>query len=99
MDLIELKKEWESEEEFSFKGWDFSHISGRWKSEDLPWDYYSIVTPYLKATDTLLDMGTGGGEFVLSLGHPHDLTSITESYEPNVELCNRELAPLGITVK
>lgn len=43
-------------------------------------------------------MGTGGGEFLLSLEHPYKLTSVTEAYPPNVELCKRTLFPLGITV-
>ena len=34
----------------------------------------------------LLDMDTGGGEFLLSLGHPFERTAATEGYPPNVEL-------------
>ena len=98
-DCAKLKKQWRHEEEFSFKGWDFSHIGGRWESEPLPWDYREIIKTYLKSTDFLLDMGTGGGEFLLSLAHPHALTSVTEAYPPNVELCRQRLAPLGISVK
>ena len=44
-------------------------------------------------------MGTGGGEFLLQLGHHNELTSITEGYLPNYELCKEKLEPLGITVK
>lgn len=44
-------------------------------------------------------MGTGGGEFMLTLNHPHNLTSVTESYPPNVQLCYDTLSPLGIEVK
>ena len=43
-----------------------------------------------------LDMDTGGGEFLLSLGHSYSRTSATEAYPPNAELCRRLLAPLGI---
>lgn len=94
----DLKTQWKYEENFAFQGWDFSHIDGRWESETLPWDYREIVLSFLKSTDKLLDMGTGGGECLLSFKHPYALTSVTEAYPPNVELCNKKLAPLGITV-
>jgi len=44
-------------------------------------------------------MGTGGGEFLLTLNHPYALTSVTEAYPPNVELCKKKLSPMGIEVK
>ncbi|MNI56820.1 Methyltransferase domain protein [compost metagenome] len=53
---------------------------------------------YLRAKYKLLDMGTGGGEFLLSLNHPYNNTSVTEKWTPNVELCKQKLEPLGIKV-
>jgi len=94
----ELIKQWESEENFAFQGWNFSHLKGRWDSPDPPWDYGAIVKSHLKDTDKLLDMGTGGGEFLLTLNHPYKNTYATEAYEPNYELCKKVLSPLGITV-
>ena len=44
----------------------------------------------------LLDIDTGGGEFLLSLHHPYKNTSAAEAYPPNVELCKQTLLPLGI---
>lgn len=98
MNFDDLKIQWKYDEDFAFQGWDFSHIHGRWESETLPWDYREVVLSFLKSTDKLLDMGTGGGEFLLALKHPFALTSVTEGYPSNVELCNKKLAPLGITV-
>ena len=98
MNKDELLKYLKDEEEHSFKGWDFSYLDERWKSDDLPWDYKSIIKKYLKDDDKLLDIGTGGGEILLSLNHPHSLTSVTEGYEPNIKLCEETLSPLGITV-
>ncbi len=98
MDYIELKEQWIYEEKCAFRGWNFSHIDGRWDSEKLPWDYREILHGYLKSTYSLLDMGTGGGEFLLSLKHPYALTSVTEAYPPNVELCKQSIEPLGIKV-
>ena len=93
-----LRKEWEAEEEIAhIHGWDFSHIHGKYDEEDdLPWDYKTIVDEYRTDDMKLLDFDTGGGEFLLSLGHPHENTSATEGYPPNVELCKEILLPLGI---
>lgn len=44
----------------------------------------------------LLDIDTGGGEFLLSLHHPYENTSAAEAYPPNVQLCRETLLPLGI---
>ena len=94
-----LKKIWLQEENKAFQGWDFSYLDGRWQDETLPWNYEEIIFKYLKNTDKLLDMGTGGGEFLLSLEHPYILTCATEAYLPNVELCMKKLLPLGIDIR
>lgn len=99
MNLTQLKELWKLEETRSFEGWDFSYISDRMEEESLPWDYEAIVRANLHPDDRLLDMGTGGGEFLLALNHPYEYTSATEAYPPNYELCQRTLVPLGITVK
>ena len=78
-------------------GWDFSHISGRYAEEDdLPWDYRTVINQHRRPDMALLDMDTGGGEFLLSLNHPHGNTAATEGYPPNIELCQHTLSPLGI---
>lgn len=95
----ELKTLWEKEEQAAFQGWDFSHLDNRWELGKLPWDYKSIIFNYLKSDSILLDMGTGGGEFLLKLKHPYNKTYVTEGYAPNIELCNKKLKPLGIGVE
>ena len=97
----ELKTIWKSEEDCAFmKGWDFSHIHGRYSEEsDLPWDYEAIIRSFLKDEMKLLDYDTGGGEFLLSLGHPYENTAATEGYPPNVQLCRERLVPLGIDLR
>lgn len=94
----ELITEWKSEEDIAhIHGWDFSHIAGRYTEEaDLPWDYREEILGVLRPELRLLDMDTGGGEFLLSLDHPYVNTAATEGYSPNVDLCCRELAPLGV---
>ena len=93
MDELKLREIWKKEEEAThIHGWDFSHINGRYEEEnDLPWDYEKIIKSYLKDTFNLLDYDTGGGEFLLSLGHPCNNTSATEGYKPNVQICQERL--------
>jgi SAM-dependent methyltransferase len=99
MEYGKLKEFWKEEEKNAFKGWDFSHLRDRWVDEELPWNYRDILNGYLKSDYKLLDMGTGGGEFLLSLNHPYNNTFVTEMWEPNVQLCKEKLEPLGIQVK
>lgn len=101
MNREKLKAAWEREERAAhIRGWDFSHIRGRYEVEDgLPWDYGELVRSYLKSGFDILDCDTGGGEFLLSLNHPFGKTAATEGYPPNVRLCEEKLLPLGINFK
>ena len=101
MNAEQLISIWKREEEQAhIHGWDFSHIEGRYEEENnLPWDFKEIIQSYLQKDSKLLDIDTGGGEFLLSLGHPYENTAATEGYTPNVELCRQELLPLGIDFK
>ncbi len=98
MTAAEWKTLWlEEEAQAHIRGWDFSHLQGRFEEEhDLPWSYRRLVRQYLRNDTALLDYDTGGGEFLLSLGHPADRTAATEGYPPNVKLCREALLPLGI---
>ena len=99
MDREQLLSQWKGEESRGMSGWDFSHIDGRYTADSLPWDYREKVREFLRPGVRLLDMGTGGGELLLTLGHPYELTSVTEGWAPNLELCRKRLEPLGITVR
>ena len=98
MKQSELLSQWLAEEEAAqIHGWDFSHIHGRYEEgQDLPWDFDQLVRRFLFPEHRILDMDTGGGEFLLSLRHPNRRTSATEGYLPNVQLCRETLLPLGI---
>lgn len=98
MNIQELKQYWLSEEKIAYiHGWDFSHINDHYTEDnELPWSYEEIIHSYLKDTSRILDIDTGGGEFLLSLGHPYQNTSATEGYPPNIKLCEKTLLPLGI---
>ncbi len=93
-----LAEQWLAEERAAhIRGWVFSHIAGRYAEEDdLPWDYRAEAERYRRDGMKLLDYDTGGGEFLLSLGHPYENTAATEGYAPNAALCRERLLPLGI---
>ena len=97
----ELRTLWKQEEACArIRGWDFSHIDGRYREEQaLPWDYAGIIRSVLRDDMKLLDYDTGGGEFLLTLGHPYENTAATEGYPPNVQLCKERLLPLGIDLR
>ncbi len=94
----ELRETSKREEEIAhIKGWDFSYLDGRmYQDHNLPWDYENLIHKYLKDDMKVMDYDTGGGEFLLSLGHPYQNTAATEGWKPNVKLCEEKLIPLGI---
>lgn len=83
-----------------FSGWDFSHITstGRMVEAPLTWSYASILLRELRNTPSLLDMGTGGGEYLSSLQPLPPYTCATEGYIPNVPIARSRLEPLGVKV-
>ncbi|HEY8600758.1 MAG TPA: class I SAM-dependent methyltransferase [Thermomicrobiales bacterium] len=81
-----------------FAGWDFSRLDGRLSEEATPWDYRALVTAALPGCAALLDMGTGGGEFLASLAPLPPLTCATEGFAPNLPVARARLRPLGIAV-
>lgn len=98
MDRNALYQQWLEEERIAhIHGWDFSHIEGKYtEGEGLPWDYRAAILQHLRPDAQLLDIDTGGGEFLLGLEHPHRLLAATEAFPPNVQLCKDTLLPLGV---
>lgn len=99
MNSDEQKAIWQAvERRAQIKGWDFSELDGKWDDGDdlLPWDFAALVQQYRRDDLHLLDMDTGGGEFLLSLKHPYERTAATEGWAPNIALCKERLLPLGI---
>jgi SAM-dependent methyltransferase len=85
-------------ESASFSGWDFSRMKGRYSEPEPPWNYGVKVKAAVKEVKTMLDMGTGGGEVLSSLGPLPSETYATECWGPNVEVARRRLEPLGVKV-
>ncbi|WLR42738.1 class I SAM-dependent methyltransferase [Bacillus carboniphilus] len=84
-----------------FSGWDFSCLlnSGRMQEEMLSWSYGSSVLPYMQRSNSMLDMGTGGGELLSTLQPFPKKIAATEQYKPNVQIAKQRLEPLGVKVK
>ncbi len=80
------------------RGWSFAYIEKRVSIPALPWNYQQIIIDNLKNDDMLLDIGTGDGEFAMSLKHDPSKIIVTEGYLPNYRLCQKKLFPLGIKV-
>ncbi|WP_411113769.1 class I SAM-dependent methyltransferase [Streptomyces sp. 029-5] len=81
-----------------FEGWDLGVFAGRFTEENTSWDFAELVRSRLTDGDALLDLGTGGGEFLSGLAPLPPGTTATESYPPNVPVARRLLAPLGVRV-
>lgn len=62
-------------------GWDFSRV--RDQRDPVPWDYRTVVRQYLRPTDHVLDVGTGGGENFLALAS-HFGTGIGVDVDPTM---------------
>jgi SAM-dependent methyltransferase len=79
-------------------GWDFSWLDGRIEMSRLPWHYTDIVLRYAYESPDLLDLGTGGGEWLAALPYRPSRTVATEAWSPNVPVARRRLGRLGIQV-
>ncbi|GLZ80329.1 hypothetical protein Afil01_51360 [Actinorhabdospora filicis] len=80
-------------------GWDFSRWGDRMRTEH-PWDYPAIVADLASTADSLLDLGTGGGEWLSRLLAPArpPLVVATEGWAPNVPVAAKRLRPVGVPV-
>ena len=79
-------------------GWDFSWLGRRMATSALPWDYDAVVLRQARAARDMLDMGTGGGEWLAALPVRPPRTVATEGWEPNVDVAGARLRPLSVTV-
>jgi len=88
-----------NDNEEKFSGWDFSYLTQSNRMVDFPltWNYTIEVINKILQCHSLLDMGTGGGEFLSTLPFPK-YTCATEGYAPNVYIAKARLEPLGINV-
>jgi SAM-dependent methyltransferase len=81
-----------------FEGWDFTGLGARLVLEPPPWDLEEIVGRAAANAGTMLDMGTGGGEWLSALPARASFSVATESWPPNVRVAAARLRPLGVPV-
>ncbi len=81
-----------------FAGWDFRFLDGRYLEGRFSWDYRKMLAQMLANARSYLDLGTGGGELVSSLGPLPARSVVTEGFAPNAHVARRELGPLGVDV-
>jgi len=97
-DMTNLIEEWKREEKAPFDGWDFSYLKGRMKEENLPWDYIAMAKRLVAKSDSVLDMGTGGGEIFSSFAPFPKKAVATEGYMPNYRLAKKRLGSLDVRI-
>ena len=78
-------------------GWDVGY-GGRIVTARPAWDFEAMVDARIRASPDLLDMGTGGGEWLSRRPFPKGCTVATEGWAPNVPVAQARLAPLGVRV-
>jgi hypothetical protein len=99
MDDSGLLEHWREIWEAPASGWDFARFGDRLSGDAPPWSYVDLAYDALRRASSALDLGTGGGEVLLSLTDalPAD-TVATEGWEPNLPVAREALAAHGIDV-
>ena len=77
-------------------GWDLS-LDGRIAAAP-PWDFAALADGWIARAPDLLDMGTGGGEWLSERPFRPARTVATEAWPPNFAVAQARLAPLGVSV-
>jgi len=90
----------EQAERTPFSGWNFEYITKTHRMIEAPrdWNYHTVIQSYMHNAETMLDMGTGGGEALAQLTPLPLHTFATEQYPPNVIIAREKLEPLGVKV-
>jgi SAM-dependent methyltransferase len=81
-----------------FSGWDFSGQGIRESGQFTNWDYPALALARIKNAASVLDMGTGDGEFFAGLAPFPTWAYATEGSPPNIPLAQARLEPLGVHV-
>lgn len=89
-------------------GWNFTALEGRLIADDPPWDFDTMCLDAIEDADEVLDMGTGGGERLISIvkrfrgrnaaSVPDVAIHASEGWAPNVPVATSALEDYGIDV-
>jgi SAM-dependent methyltransferase len=85
------------------EGWDFSWFDGRANEQRPPWGYAGLLRQRMSALAAVpgsaaLDLQTGGGEVLATIGDRPERLVATESWPPNVARARRNLVTIGAEV-
>lgn len=79
-------------------GWSFEDLRG-YAEDAAPWRFDSLAGSLVQMSHALLDIGTGGGEFLAALAEDlPDATAATEGWAPSLAVARERLEPLGVEV-
>ncbi|MFC6705957.1 class I SAM-dependent methyltransferase [Flexivirga alba] len=96
---VALLAAWAAEERAQPEGWDFSSLDGRMSESSEPWDLAAVWRTALTSGTRVLDMGTGGGEFLARFADAlPEHTVATEGWLPNLGVARSGLAPYDVGV-
>jgi len=91
-----LYAEWLEAEQRPFEGFDFSYFSDKCIDEQPPWSYSAMVREEMADIQAVLDIGTGGAEFLMTFQDIFpDYVVALEGHPPNLKLAQKRLEPLG----
>jgi SAM-dependent methyltransferase len=80
-------------------GWDLSFLDGRLIAErDFAWDFGTRAATLVQTASSLLDIGTGGGEFLAGLPNLPPSSYALESFGPNARVARDRLKAFGVIV-
>lgn len=80
------------------RGWAFDDLRG-YAEDAAPWRFDTLARSLVQMSHDLLDIGTGGGEFLAALSEDlPEVTAATESQAQNLSLARERLEPLGVKV-
>ncbi len=79
-------------------GWDFGWLEGRAAGPNPSWSYPAAARELVRDSESLLDVDTGGGEMLASLGPRPGRVTAVEGWAPNLPVARERLGPLGVEV-
>jgi SAM-dependent methyltransferase len=91
-------EQWRRDAAAPFQGWDFNYLNGRISEAKPDWDYPAQAAAVARRSRDILDIDTGGGEFLSSLAPFPGRATAVEGFVPNLAVARQRLGPLGIPV-
>ncbi len=83
----------------AFSGWSFEEVDMRHLDAGPPWDYEALAQDHARRAQSIIDLGTGGGEVLARIvSGVQGLVVATEEWEVNAPIAVERLRPLGVAV-